>query len=215
MRPRPFVDPRRWSLVAPDDAGRRQRSRSARECPSSRPSTSWLSWPRLPPRWRTDSGRVDQARDGVLDPGRAQDRVVHGRDRLAGQVLRVLEDVGDRVDRPDHRLLLLERGLHLGRRAVGDPRRRSRGRAPSGARPARCGRRTTARRSTSGWPTRRITRSAIDCELADSPSHLPSRRLVGVARRRPFGAAARPTLDIARAGRRRAPAGPSSQNSGS
>ena len=46
-----------------------------------------------------------QTRDGVLDASRTEVGVVDRGDRLARRVLRILEDVRDRVDRPDHGLL--------------------------------------------------------------------------------------------------------------
>src|SRR5581483_2064874 len=75
----------------------------------------------LGPRVANLAGRVREARDDVLHQHRPELGMWDADDRLPGEVLRVLDDVGDRVDGGDRRLALRERLHHLLRRPLADP----------------------------------------------------------------------------------------------
>ena len=84
-------------------------------------------------------------------------------------------DVADVVDRRDRRLRLLERGDDLVARRARAIQTRDRLVELVGVLgPFARRRRTRVRRSAPGRPTRRITRSAIDCALVEIATQRPS-----------------------------------------
>ena len=156
-----------------------------------------MSWPRSPPRCRTLPGRVHQPRDGILDARRAQPRIVDRGDRVASDVLGVLEDVRDGVDGAD--------------RPPAPTRTR-----PSPRRWVCCAIQPPMYSSSMCWCSTRPAWSAnhgssTTSGMADQAHHplrdrlgaggqaqpLAVARLVRVAGRGPVGAAAGPVLDLA------------------
>ena len=154
-----------------------------------------MSCPRSPPRWRTRPGVA--VRRGIAFWTRALPElgVVHGRDRVAGLVLRVLEDVRDRIDGPDDGLLGLERVRDLLVVALADP-----------AADVLVEERLVLDAAVVVAEPRlvddlRVADQAHD-PLGDrlgarrQSEPVPVARLVGVAGRGPIGAAAGPALDL-------------------